>query len=162
MNNTKYFEDLTELDIIKARYKDLAKMHHPDLGGCVEIMKEVNTQYDKVLEGHYQRSGKSITEIEELLQEDHQIRNKLCEILGYPNLIVELCGAWIWVTGETKVVKDILKNAGFFWASKKEAWYWRKKEDGARRRGGNCSMEKIRETHGSTKITDMKRTYKIA
>lgn len=158
----KYFTDLTTHDSIKARYKELAKAHHPDLGGCVETMKEINNQYAQVLEGFYQKSGKSITEIEELLKDDQEMRNKLCEILGYPNLIVELCGAWIWVTGETKIIKDNLKNAGFSWASKKLAWYWHKKDDKKRWYRGNCSLDEIRSKHGSTMISKVKNTYKIA
>lgn len=59
----KYFLGLTQELEIKARYKELAKKHHPDLGGCAEIMKEVNAQYEKCMEGMYQHAGKSITEI---------------------------------------------------------------------------------------------------
>jgi len=41
----QYFIDLTSTENIKARFKELAKQYHPDLGGCVEIMKEINSQY---------------------------------------------------------------------------------------------------------------------
>lgn len=159
----QYFIDLTSSESIKTRFKELAKKYHPDLGGCVEIMKEINAQYEKVLEGFYQKGGKSLTEIEELLKGDVEVRNKLCEVLGYPNLIVEVCGAWIWVTGETKIVKEVLKSAGFYWASKKEAWYWRRKEDASHGgRNRNYSLDEIRLTHGRQVITEIKRTQKIA
>lgn len=157
----QYFTDLTSHEAIKARYKELAKQYHPDCGGSVEIMKEVNGQYEKVLEGFYQKSGKSITEIEDLLRDDLEVRNKLCEILGYPNLIVELCGVWIWVTGETRIARQSLKSAGFSWASKKLAWYWHKKEEVARFYRGKCSMDEIRSKHGSTTISSIKNSYKI-
>ena len=159
----QYFENLTDLNEIKIRYKELAKAHHPDLGGCVEVMKEINSQYDQVLEGIYQKSGKSITEIEELLKESVEMRNKLCEVIGFPGLIVELCGSWIWITGETRAVKEILKSAGFYWAQKKLAWYWHKKEEG-KTKGfrGKFTMDEIRSRHGAQQITSLTKAQMIA
>lgn len=155
----KHFAGLTDINAIKARYKDLAKTYHPDLGGCVETMKEINRQYDEVLTGVYQKEGKSITEIEDLLAASQALREKLFEITAMPNLIVELCGEWIWVTGDTRPSKELLKSAGFFWASKKLAWYWRSESEKGKRRG-NYSMDKIRELHGSSSLSGM--NYKVA
>lgn len=158
----KYFEDLTDIESIKSRFKELAKAHHPDLGGCVETMKEINNQYDQVLQGIYQKSGKSITEIEELLADSLEMRNKLCEIVGFPGLIVELCGSWIWITGETRAMKDNLKSCGFSWAPKKLAWYWHKPEEKRRMYRGSNSLDEIRNRHGSTLIKEMRGGLKIA
>jgi len=159
----KYFEDMTDIEAIKIRFKELAKTHHPDLGGCVEMMKEINHQYDQVLAGIYQKVGKSISEIEELLADSQEVRNKLCEIIGFPGLVVELCGSWLWITGETRAVKDMLKIAGFSWSPKKLAWYWHKPEETKRRWfRGNQSLDDIRLRHGSTKINDIRGIEKIA
>ncbi len=35
-------EDEKDIDIINKKYKELARSHHPDLGGCVEEFKKVN------------------------------------------------------------------------------------------------------------------------
>ena len=81
----QYFEGLIDQERIKIKFKELAKTHHPDMGGCVDVMKEINKQYDDVLSGIYQKEGKSKSEIEELLKNSQDVRNKLCEII---NLLV--------------------------------------------------------------------------
>jgi hypothetical protein len=159
----QFFYGLSTEEEIKARFKDLAKQYHPDLGGCVETMKEINNQYDKALTCIHERSGKSITEIEDLLRESIEVRNKLSEIIKIPGIFVEVCGNWIWVTGETKIAKELLKSAGFMWASKKLAWYWRRKEDCYRRfKHESWSLDRIREKHGSQFVNKMNKTHAIA
>ncbi len=141
---------LTEKEI-KDQYKKLAKLHHPDLGGCTEMMKQINTEYEKALTGLYQSGGKSITEIDDLLKADSVIRESLMKILAIGDLIVELCGEWIWVTGETQKARELLKVAGFMWASKKKAWFWR----AAGKRSYNRTewgLDEIRSKHGSTTV----------
>lgn len=148
----KYFESLKEEKEIKDRYKVLAKQYHPDLGGDAEIMKTINDQYEKVLEGMYQASGKSITEIEELMAGNKAVAEALNKILALDGINIELCWMWIWVTGNTATVKGVLKSAGFFWASQKKAWYWR--PDSARSNNRKkMSMDEIRYKHGSISLT---------
>lgn len=155
----QYFENLTSENEIKARYKELAKMHHPDRGGDVEIMKQINAQYETVITGCYQKAGKSITEIDELLANDMQLHAKLNEILGLDNIFIEICGSWIWVTGDTASCKEHLKKAGYFWASKKTAWYYRNDTSKSRSRK-KYSLDEIRERHGQYVVN--KRLCKIA
>jgi predicted solute-binding protein len=59
-----------------------------------------------------------------------------------------LVGAWIWVTGNTRPNKEILKAAGFLFASKKVAWYFRTAEYKVSK-GGKKSLDEIREKYGS-------------
>ena len=42
----KYFKNIMSLDELKREYKALLKLHHPDNGGDVEVMKEVNVEFD--------------------------------------------------------------------------------------------------------------------
>ena len=77
----KHFEGLTKEEEIKARYKELAKKFHPDLGGDTETMKEINSQYDTVLRGFYQAAGKSLSEIDEILEKDVVLRSKIDAII---------------------------------------------------------------------------------
>jgi len=149
---TKYFIDLTEESEIKAKYKELAKEHHPDRGGDVEIMKQINAQYILVLRGFYQKAGKSITEIDELMKKDKEASDALQLIIGLDHINVELCGNWVWVTGNTKDVKEVLKNAKFKWAFKKKAWYWRPEDYKKKWHNGQLSLEEIRNKYGSARI----------
>ena len=79
--------------------------------------------------------------------------NKLFALDG---LEIEICGNWIWIKGETKKHAKVLGRKeggiGCFYASKKEAWYYRPAE--YKSRGGKGkSMDAIRAKYGSTNPT---------
>ena len=38
---------------------------------------------------------------------------------NFENITIELIGSWIWVSGDTREIKEKLKEIGFKWASKK-------------------------------------------
>lgn len=43
---TKYFKNVKSYDDLKSQYKALLKANHPDNGGDLETMKEINVEYD--------------------------------------------------------------------------------------------------------------------
>lgn len=43
---TNYFKNVKSFEDLKSQYKELLKANHPDNGGDVEIMKEINVQFD--------------------------------------------------------------------------------------------------------------------
>lgn len=43
-----YFKNINSLDDLKSQYKTLARKNHPDAGGDPEVMKAINTEYDKL------------------------------------------------------------------------------------------------------------------
>lgn len=45
MSSIRYFAACSTLDALKAEYKRLAKLHHPDCGGSDEIMAAINAEY---------------------------------------------------------------------------------------------------------------------
>lgn len=69
-------------------------------------------------------------------------------------LTLEVCGTWGWISGDTKSHQDVLKAAGFLWASKKMRWYFRPEKSKARRGSEVWSMEKIRTVYGSKKVAE--------
>ena len=42
-----YFDNCTSESERKSRYRELAKKHHPDIGGDAKVMAEINSQYAK-------------------------------------------------------------------------------------------------------------------
>ena len=63
----------------------------------------------------------------------------------------EICGSWIWISGNTYGCKSDLKANGFHWASKKKMWYWHDPEEQTRS-NGKTTMDDIRNKYGSETI----------
>ncbi len=84
---------------------------------------------------------------------DEELNNAVVHLEG---IEIEVCGMWVWVSGDTKPHKDALgKNgAGYRWAPKKKKWYYRHSECKSRGSRGKFSMNDIRERHGSEKIKE--------
>ena len=157
-----YFAGLKEEEEIKNCYKNLAKKHHPDLGGCTETMKAINEQYEKALNGYYKDSGKSASEIEDLLKGHALFREALCNLLLLNGLEIEICGRWIWITGNTFPYKAQLKEAGCLWSSNKKAWYWRNAAYGRSRNRKEWNLNMIRAVYGHEKISSLPQRTALA
>ena len=67
---------------------------------------------------------------------------------------VELCGSWFWIDGDTRPVKEILKQIGCLWNPNKGKWFWRDPEQQKKRFRGSQSMSKIRLKYGSEEINE--------
>lgn len=147
---TDYFRNCFSEDQIKARYRELCKLHHPDLGGNVEIMQAVNMAYEERLRGEFRKEYDNET-VEDFVDLEREVAAKIAEIIGLQGIIIELVGRWIWVTGDTWNAKSALKAAKFFWASKKRAWYWHKPEDTCSSRAKK-TLEEIKQKYGSREL----------
>jgi len=101
---------------LKKVYKTLARKLHPDVGGSTELFKILNTVYNDILENGIKFSQDS--------EFDLEIEKIISQILHYENIIILVIGNWIWLQGNTKPIKDNLKEIGFKWASKKKQWYY--------------------------------------
>ena len=44
----KYFNNTNTLEELRKQYKELLKQHHPDNGGNVSDMQEINSEYDRL------------------------------------------------------------------------------------------------------------------
>ena len=131
-------------DDIKTAYHAATKKYHPDVNPAgEEIMKLVNAAYAvlKDFDGEIKDQ-----------QSDYgdALNEALNAIFGLSGLIIEICGAWLWITGDTREHKNRLKQAGFKWAPKKRAWYFRPEEYRSRSRGSS-SLEEIRAKYGSSR-----------
>lgn len=133
---------------------------HPDRGGDAKEFAEMQNEYEETAKRlanneqgwkrHQKKDGsqKSTEEIFEEQKEFAEIINKLVNLEG---LQLEICGSWLWITGDTKEWKEQLKEVGAKWASKKKAWYWFAGE-WYRKTKKHFTMDEIRDMHGSTVI----------
>ena len=147
----KWFNNCKSVDEVKKMFKQLAKENHPDMGGDTATMQQINTEYAFAIAKLLKAENFTDQQINDAVNLSEKYREAVEKIAALQNIIIELVGNWIWVSGETKAVKETLKAAGFMWASKKEMWYFRTEEFKVRNKT-KMSIEAIRAKYGSEKI----------
>lgn len=162
MHMAKYFKDVNTLEELRRQYRDLLKKFHPDnANGSTEATQEINAEYDqlfKVLKDRHEKTAdnkesNAKTDFNNMkydFTEDAKLREVLQKIITFEGINIEVCGSWIWAFNSYNYRKE-LKELGFKYASKKQAWYWH--SDAFRKKGRKAlSMEDIRNYYGSTEV----------
>lgn len=149
----KYFEGITTIDELKKIYRKLCQLNHPDNGGNITIMAEINNEYTKlfnILKNQHNAKAEAETtgNTRPINECPEEYINIISELVTLKGLTVELCGSWIWISGDTREHKDKLKTIGCRWASKKKMWYWRNDKDAVKSRKTQ-TMDYIRNKYGS-------------
>jgi phosphoribosyl-AMP cyclohydrolase len=135
---------------VKKIYKELAKKLHPDVGGTDEMFKLLNQVYNHILEYGINFSKDS--------EFDLEIEKIISQILHYENIIIEVIGSWIWLSGDTKSIKETLKTLKFKYASKKKQWFFGEMKG---RNPHQKSMDDIKAKYGC-EVVKSKPREKIA
>lgn len=149
----KFFENCRTLDELKAEYRRLAMKHHPDRGGDLETMKQINAEHDRVFEILKRQHNETHDEQHQTTETAEEFREILTRLLKLDGLTVELCGAWLWIGGETYRHKAELKAAGCRWSNNKKLWYWRHPEETRPWHRGTATIGQIRSKYGSQVFT---------
>lgn len=152
----KYFKNISDISELKKEYRKLAKANHPDNGGDTWVMAAINNEYEALFNelkaAHNTKAQADTTgKTREVHETPEQFRDIINAIINLDDITIELCGAWIWVSGNTRDHKDLFKSLGFRWASKKKMWYWRCEEDAVQSRGTK-TMDYIRSKYGSDTV----------
>lgn len=142
---TKYFEACRTLDEVKALYKQLALLHHPDRGGRTATMQEINLEYESIKNNPHFRFYKEKEESQKDFTEFPEI---ISQIIGFKGITIEMCSNWIWLSGATYRYSKELKKIGFFFAGEKKLWYWRPHDYKSANRTPR-DMSYIRKKYGS-------------
>lgn len=162
----QYFKNINTLEELRKQYKELLKVHHPDNGGNVATMQEINAEYDslfKALKATHEKSESSRTtdngkadNTKYDFEADEKLRDVLSQIICFAGINIDIVGAWIWVDGNTYPYKAELKALGFRWSKQRKKWHW---HDGDYRRFGSkkLSYADIQNMYGSTEIKAQQR-----
>jgi len=121
---TSFFRDCHTLDEAKREYKRLALIYHPDRGGDTATMQEINRQYAEITKNPLL----GFSDAKEEAREDFIKFPEIIEKIIRFDITIEVCGNWIWLSGNTYDYREELKKNGFFYAPKKSMWYWRPKD----------------------------------
>ena len=151
----RYFDHCRTANDVKQTYKKLARDLHPDCNPGEDTtaeFQEMGRQYEAAWERckniHTNAAGETYEK--ENTASASEYADLINALLHIPGLMIELCGSWLWITGNTYPARDQLKALGFRYSSKKQAWYFHS-EPYRKRSRGEKSMQDIRDMYGSEK-----------
>lgn len=149
MTHTNYFQNCQTLDEAKSLFWSLAKVHHPDKGGNTATFQEILNQFESFKPGSEKFEG----EFEAFNSAEYA--SIISQLVVIPEIVVEVCGSWVWVSGNTKPYKEEIKaivtgdSYKRGWSQKKGMWYF--SPAGYRKRSkAEYHMNEIRSMYGST------------
>ena len=140
------FKGVEGINEAKKIYKTLAKKLHPDVGGDEESFKLLNAVYNDLVEHKIYFSND--------IKIDIELEKIISLILHFENITIELVGSWVWVSGDTREIKDKLKEIGFKWASKKKMWFYGEMKG---RNPNEKSIEEKKAKYGSDTLKKKKK-----
>lgn len=156
-----WFSTCRTPEAIKARFRELVMIHHPDKGGDTRTMQDIIDLYHAALraaDGFESKGddGKYRT-YHYNYDVEQEIVNKINELLKLPMEGVEitLIGKWIWIIGNTRPYSKILgrEGAGCSYHSKRTqelgvgCWYW--KPDGYQTHYSGVSLDVLAARYGA-------------
>lgn len=148
----KYFTNCKTAEELKKEYRRLAKQLHPDLGGDTEEFKVMQNEYEIIWERlknlHTNSEGETYTK--ETAETPHEFIHIINVLTKLKDVEVEICGSWIWVSGNTREHKEVLKELKFRYAHKKQAWYYHT-EPYHKKSKRELTLDEIRDMFGSEK-----------
>lgn len=148
---TNYFSTCKTLDEAKQMFWQLAKIHHPDKGGNTATFQEILNQFHafkpskEKFTGEYQNFNSA------------EYSHIIVQIVHIPEIKIEICGSWIWISGNTKPYKDVIKKVetgktykvGF--SGKKAMWYF--SPSGYKKSSARVlNIDEIRNLYGSKEV----------
>lgn len=146
-----WFGNCTTTDELKSLYKQLARQYHPDLGGDLRTMQDINAAFDAACREFVpqEKPGREQSYYDWRAGVDEALRQEVEKVITLDGIELEICGAWIWATGETRKHKETFKAHAWKWSKPKIAWYWPGCPSSGR---GHNTLDEIREMYGSQKV----------
>ena len=135
------------LSDVKQVYRKLASVNHPDKGGSTETMQLINTAFSELCK-HFELNA--TLDINQETETSHSFDFSFMDTLKtLHGVVIEVCGYWVWLSGNTYPHKETISNLGFKFSGAKKSWYWSPTIDTSKYKRGSKSMKNIRQEFGS-------------
>jgi hypothetical protein len=132
---------------VKQVYRKLASANHPDKGGNTETMQLINTAFSELCNYFEINQTLDINQEQETAPTfDFSFLDTLKILTG---IKIEVCGYWVWLSGDTYPHREIIKDLGFKFSGAKKSWYWSPTINITSFKRGSKSMKQIRKEYGS-------------
>lgn len=143
-----------------AMYRDLATKHHPDHGGSVTDMQEINAEWDELKptlprfcseqakQGRQQYEQAQAASNAAKAAQDAKTAKMAAELAKCPGLQFDVVGSWIWADANRKYTRT-LEALGFRWSKNRSKYYWHPAGDSSRR-NRRASYEEIYQKYNGT------------
>lgn len=139
-------------EVVKTAYRATSLKFHPDRNPAGnEMMILINEAKEALKDEVYPFEFKN----EEGYNYGEEINEALNKIINLQGINIEICGAWVWVSGNTKDHWPVMKEAGFLFSPPKKMVYFRPqyaKTRGYRKNTDGLSIDEIRAKYKSEKI----------
>lgn len=152
------FSNCNSVEDIKKRFRELVRDTHPDNGGdtkaCARVLEEYRQALNemKTFRKNIDNSARTYDNKEEGdgVELSGDLADVAAVLCGLDGVRVELCGAWLWISGNTYPHRATIKAVGAKWANNKKMWYFHEGE--YKRRGKAKTIEEIRGKYGTASI----------
>jgi curved DNA-binding protein CbpA len=148
-----YFTNCKTAEELKKAYRKVARELHPDSNSdrdttaeFQKMQQEFEQAFEQLKNVHVNKDGEQYEK--ETTETAAEFMDLIDKLLHIPGIDIELCGSWIWITGNTKPVKDELKSFGFKFSRNKAAWYFHR-EPYRKHSKKSMSLDEIRNMYGS-------------
>ena len=150
----KQYKSCRTLEDLKKLYFTLLKQHHTDIGGDTETCQHVNNLYEFYfpLLKNTRRNKDCETYQKETEETSNMFMDIINNIIHYVDIKIEICGTWLWISGETKPYKDNFKEMNFKWSTNKSMWYYTTDTTRKTYNRNSWTIDEIRNTYGSQEI----------
>ncbi|MBY0315666.1 MAG: J domain-containing protein [Bdellovibrionales bacterium] len=144
-------------EVVKTAYHKACFKFHPDRNPAgAEMMKLVNEARESLKVATYPIEYKN----ESGYDYGDEINAALNKVIHLEDVKIEICGSWVWVSGNTKEHWPIFKEAGFKFSPPKKMVYFRPQYAKTRHfKKDGISMDEIRDKYGSDRIKGKRAFY---
>ena len=148
----KHFTNCKTLEELKKAYRKAAIENHPDHGGSVEVMAEINAEYVVMFNRLKNAHNANATDERKTTETPEEFKAIIEKLIRLDGLDIETCGSWLWISGNTYANREELKKAGCKYSKNKKMWYWHHEEETRSYYRSKTTIDEIRAKYGSDMV----------